>query len=166
MKHPEQKEDEIFLGNETYDFFKNGIGWKTKQFGLIAYDKNGNIISEKGIFPIFIKRAEVEERLKLDPGNIGCQRLLSDNYTPYRISSKEKDNMSDETLTKKQQREKAFAKILNYLCLIALTFYISAAACHSWILLVVGILVQAQTWVFMVYDYFDRKLGMKEKDNE
>lgn len=49
FRHPEQKDDEIFLENDS--------GWKTKRTGKVAYDEDGNIIENK--FPVFMKISEV-----------------------------------------------------------------------------------------------------------
>jgi hypothetical protein len=87
--HPEQRSDEIFLGNvekprkkeeikgeldtdekfgkwlaQTFcpDMTENSIGWKTQRLGEFAYDINGRTL--KFSVPCFIKRSEVEAALK------------------------------------------------------------------------------------------------------
>lgn len=57
-EHPEQRDDEVFLGNCTEDGF-NTIGWKTKRLGETAYDVDGNKISSvTWLRPAFRKRDE------------------------------------------------------------------------------------------------------------
>jgi hypothetical protein len=55
--HNERQDDELFLTNTTYDDYYQ-IGWKTKRQGDIAYDVDGEEV--KGLFPVFIKKFEVE----------------------------------------------------------------------------------------------------------
>lgn len=52
--HPEQKEDEIFLGNFAGDF----PGWKTTRKGCVAYDVSGK--AYMGAVPCFVKRQEIK----------------------------------------------------------------------------------------------------------
>lgn len=70
MRHPEQKEDEFFMGNS-----KTGeeIGWKNKRLGRVAYDISGNVI--KGLFPIFVSKEEVH--LGVSPKLY--EKMLKDN---------------------------------------------------------------------------------------
>lgn len=42
--HPEIKQNELFLGNFSYNGFIQ-IGWKSKRIRYIAYDINGNKIN-------------------------------------------------------------------------------------------------------------------------
>lgn len=55
--HPEQEDDEIFVGNIRNESDLKNYQWKTKRLGTQAYD-----CAEKPIggFPVFIKRSEVD----------------------------------------------------------------------------------------------------------
>ena len=74
MKHPEQKEDEVYMGNFEGNYYETSDGemeweetgrgrqttfediqWKTKRKGLMEKD---------GMCPVFIKRSEWEEMKK------------------------------------------------------------------------------------------------------
>jgi hypothetical protein len=55
--HPEQGVDEIYLGNFTNESYTQ-VSWKTKRRGKIAYDINGNILSE--LRPAFVLRQELQ----------------------------------------------------------------------------------------------------------
>jgi len=59
--HPEQGDDEIFMGNTVPD--KCHIGWKTKRFGKYAYNAYGKLITNNEYVPAFIKKQEVREAL-------------------------------------------------------------------------------------------------------
>ena len=68
-KHPEQKNDELFLSNWRFGIrflpSINEIEWKTKRIGKIAYDCKGQRLPENyNLKPIFVKKAEVEEAIK------------------------------------------------------------------------------------------------------
>lgn len=67
--HPEQREDEVFLGNFFSSPFGGAlgdawgrVGWKSKRRGLIAYDVDGNVVPDA--FPGFASRAEQEEGMR------------------------------------------------------------------------------------------------------
>lgn len=94
-RHPEQADDEIFLGNHT-DANYPQVGWQSKRWGNIAYMVNGAPLSERDariLKPLFIKRSEVEQKISgegsplyknilqrmLDRGHI----LLVADGTPY-----------------------------------------------------------------------------------
>lgn len=60
--HPEQEDDEIFLGDVTpinYD----RTGWKTKRAGGQSYNSDGSINPDERVKPLFVKRSEVEQAL-------------------------------------------------------------------------------------------------------
>lgn len=64
MNHPEQRPNQIYMGNELqprdeYDFRFGGgrIGWRTKTHGSTAYDIYGKFI--EGMVPVFIEMSEV-----------------------------------------------------------------------------------------------------------
>lgn len=57
-QHPEQRPDEIFLGNYFPEMVK-GIGWKTKRSGEIPFCRCGEV--EEGQIPVFIQKKEMEE---------------------------------------------------------------------------------------------------------
>lgn len=61
--HPECKEDELFVTNADDESYKY-IGWKTKRKGIISYMISGEPCGEEwpGSFPVFVKKAEIEER--------------------------------------------------------------------------------------------------------
>ena len=67
MKHPEKKDDEIYLCNADKAFYSR-IDYKSKRTGKIAYDMNNKVIESSGsthdLFPVFIKKEEFEERMK------------------------------------------------------------------------------------------------------
>lgn len=60
MKHPECREDEVFLGNVDDEAFPS-IGWKTKRRGSLAFDSDGEPIDHHwpGGRPVFVKREEL-----------------------------------------------------------------------------------------------------------
>lgn len=72
--HPEQKWNEIYMGNgvnpfsddhfySLYDTFnRDGIGWKSKRYGKVAYTTDGEVI--RNMVPIFVERAEIEQAIK------------------------------------------------------------------------------------------------------
>lgn len=66
--HPEQLEDEIFIGNDDDDDYER-VSWRTKRQGQVSYALDGSIHPHSPggwkptIRPIFIKRAEVEQTL-------------------------------------------------------------------------------------------------------
>jgi len=63
LQHPEQKMDEVFLGNFTpHDFA--AVSWKTKRTGGFAYCQDGRLYPEQkrhGVKPAFASRAEIEQ---------------------------------------------------------------------------------------------------------
>ena len=92
IKHPEQKDDEIFIGNDIDSSFKASTGWKTKRRGKQAYQQlpfltDGTLIpvNNKAMFPTFIKKEEFnqkqeerfikEEETKNDKGKIFSSKI-------------------------------------------------------------------------------------------
>lgn len=63
IHHPEQKEDEIYMGNESTSNFlyhkQPACVWKSKRLGRQAFYFDGTPIKD-GMRPVFIKRSEVE----------------------------------------------------------------------------------------------------------
>ena len=59
--HPEQGDDEIFMGNTVPN--ECHIGWKTRRFGQVAYNIHGERIKSGMYVPAFIKKQEVREAL-------------------------------------------------------------------------------------------------------
>ena len=56
--HPELREGEIFLSNVDDEHYPR-IKWKTKRRGIVAYDRDGNIIEKrKGLRPVFVQADE------------------------------------------------------------------------------------------------------------
>ncbi len=94
-RHPEQKEDEIFLGNACHADAQKSY-WKSSRFGNVAYQLDGKVIpysESKDYFgvsfdrlrPWFIKKSEVERRIQSLPEERGIyseaatlQRLLNE----------------------------------------------------------------------------------------
>lgn len=60
QKHPELKDGELFLSNTNGD--AKNIPYKSKRFGSVAYDIDGNIIP--GSRPIFVLEDEYKEHVK------------------------------------------------------------------------------------------------------
>jgi hypothetical protein len=59
--HPEQKKDEVCIGNTNDDLYKR-IGWKTKRKGKISYwIDNTKIDDTPNIFPVFVKKEEFDD---------------------------------------------------------------------------------------------------------
>jgi hypothetical protein len=61
--HPEQQDDEIYMGNEYVEMLMSGhrgsiTKWETLRLGDTAYDRSGNVLTNHR--PMFIKRSEVE----------------------------------------------------------------------------------------------------------
>lgn len=62
--HPEQKADEVFLGNFDPGFAKKSIAWKTKRIGIVAYQADGSCFPSSVYpqylpIPVFANRLEV-----------------------------------------------------------------------------------------------------------
>lgn len=67
--HPEQKDDEVFLGNFDPRFAKYAIVWKTKRIGRIAYQANGarfpaSVYPDYLPVPVFADRMEVSVTIR------------------------------------------------------------------------------------------------------
>ena len=62
LTHPEKKEDEVFFSNADDDFYRD-INFKTKRYGLVAYNNKGKKYGtfNKGDFPVFVKKSEILE---------------------------------------------------------------------------------------------------------
>lgn len=58
--HPEIREGEVFFTASTLKDFKN-MPWKTKRKGTASYDGDGNLLSVKDWFPVFIHTKELED---------------------------------------------------------------------------------------------------------
>ena len=60
--HPEQEDDEVYMGNEHVESLSRARGsitkWGALRFGDTAYDRGGNVLTSHR--PKFIKRSEVE----------------------------------------------------------------------------------------------------------
>ena len=60
--HPEQQDDEIYMGNEHVESLSQSRGsitkWKTLRLGDTAYDRSGNVLTSH--CSMFIKRSEVD----------------------------------------------------------------------------------------------------------
>ncbi len=63
QRHPEQADDEVFVGNYTADVPDEELTYKTRRFGAQTFDANGNPFVDKGMCPlrpVFVKRKEIE----------------------------------------------------------------------------------------------------------
>lgn len=63
MKHPEQKDNEIFVGNSS-NGMRHLTALKTARLGKVAYDIHGKAITEPhyhNLKPLFIDRSEQDE---------------------------------------------------------------------------------------------------------
>lgn len=61
--HPEQQDDEIYMGNEHVESLMSGhrgsiTKWETLRLGDTAYDRSGNVLTSH--CSMFIKRSEVD----------------------------------------------------------------------------------------------------------
>ena len=66
FKHPEQRDDEIYLGNVTEAEYEL-LSWVNKRLGRFAYNYEGRIVTSRDkYFPMFLARSEVEAKLKLN----------------------------------------------------------------------------------------------------
>ena len=61
MKHPEQREGEVFIGNIEPQRM-NVVGWTTKRKGDTAYDVNG--IAVKELVPVFVQESEIRAKIQ------------------------------------------------------------------------------------------------------
>ena len=75
--HPEMGEHEILLTN-TIDVDNTcWVTWKTKRFGNVAYDVNGNVA--EGLRPVFVERQEIEAA-GINPDMIGLSSMHSRDF--------------------------------------------------------------------------------------
>lgn len=78
FNHPEKLENEIYLGNYTYDTI-HYCGWHSKRVGNTAYDIYGKIIHQdlwrNKLVPIFILKEEVLNKIK----RLNNERLHTDS---------------------------------------------------------------------------------------
>lgn len=69
MRHPEQRDGEVYLGNATIESFHHQIGWRSKRMGLVAIDSRGERMQQSGsgwcpkYYPAFASREEMGESL-------------------------------------------------------------------------------------------------------
>jgi len=63
-KHPEQKEDEVWLTNADEETFRTKIGYSSKRLGTVAYGSDGNLLKFDGFWPVFVKKSEHEENMR------------------------------------------------------------------------------------------------------
>jgi hypothetical protein len=57
--HPERKDDEVYLTNSSDEAFGE-MCWQTGRKGNICHDAQGEPFSSKSLFPIFVKKSELE----------------------------------------------------------------------------------------------------------
>lgn len=68
-RHPEQHDDEFYFTNTATKQFE-GIEWKTKRLGNVAYNLIGKAMPAKwGCKPVFVKNEEVQA-FGIDPVSI------------------------------------------------------------------------------------------------
>jgi hypothetical protein len=65
--HPEQRQNEVFLGNFDPAFAEKLLVWKTKRLGVTAYQEDGvpypkTIPRKYRPIPVFVDRSEALER--------------------------------------------------------------------------------------------------------
>lgn len=66
MRHPEQRPDEVFVGNMQNLSY---VGFTNKRMGRIAYDITGKMLDPiNGLFPIFVATEDIIAA-GLDPKN-------------------------------------------------------------------------------------------------
>jgi hypothetical protein len=76
-RHPEQADDEIYLGNDT----EAGVSksrWLTSRLGEVALRADGTPLNESKLRPCFIKRSEVEQAIR-------TQELLNNSCSAHMI---------------------------------------------------------------------------------
>ena len=85
-RHPEQRDDEIYMGNFVKrevrgERIRKHTGWWTERWGAWPMGRDGYPLPDEGTHPVFIKRGEVEEKVKelratssgpLDQWTAGC----------------------------------------------------------------------------------------------
>lgn len=57
--HPEQTDDDVWIGNMQAADFKH-VGWTTKRIGKRPQEMSGKAITTAGFRPVFVKRSEIE----------------------------------------------------------------------------------------------------------
>lgn len=64
-EHPELKEGEILLTNEHFESnYYSPIGYKTKRYGKVAYNIDGEIIISREYYPVFVKKSEYDDHME------------------------------------------------------------------------------------------------------
>ncbi len=63
--HPEQAEDEIYMGNATFDDAVKS-SWRTGRLGQVALDINGNKFNPSNLRPWFINVSEVQQAIETE----------------------------------------------------------------------------------------------------
>lgn len=101
-RHAEQRDGEIYMGNTTMNGFE-ASSWSSKRPGTTPSDHDGNFIAGTGfgaygfggdngqIFPWFITRADVEQKIRAEESSNGpnaaektrlFQSMLADDFDP------------------------------------------------------------------------------------
>ena len=57
--HPEQQDDEIYMGNATPDSLCRS-SWRTSRLGTVAFNSFGKVMYNSGYFPWFVKISEIQ----------------------------------------------------------------------------------------------------------
>ncbi len=61
-RHPELREDEVFLSNIDRANMELLQGWRTYRLGIRALDILGEVVEDPAIVPVFVQRQEYEEK--------------------------------------------------------------------------------------------------------
>ncbi len=79
VKHPEQKEGEVYICDTTTSFFYSNIGWSTKRLGK-PYPQLDGKFSGPAVYPAFVQRSEIigqiEKEKKAGLSTKGLEKLL------------------------------------------------------------------------------------------
>lgn len=80
-RHPEQQNDEIYLGNATLGEMRKSL-WRTSRLGKQTFMRDGTPFKGES-YPWFIKKSEVEQRIEIERQNGGPNiRIYSDMLRP------------------------------------------------------------------------------------
>ena len=84
MRHPEQQNGEIFLGNMSEEAFA-ACGWCSKRKGVVTLDANGDPVEMPGCAPVFIQRVDVRAQIVLEKAT-----KRASGFSSYRVGVFEK----------------------------------------------------------------------------
>lgn len=89
MRHPEQQDGEIFLGNLGVKAFI-ACGWGSKRRGIVALDANGDTIENPESFPVFIRKSDVQAQIALEKATHGPCASSDSRIAVYQKMLKER----------------------------------------------------------------------------